>query len=91
MVPIKWNNGEFFIDDNRETVIDTYSDNISLFSNRGDAVKFRKILGNIRTNFPESYSLLGDFFLEYSTAEEFEKFITKLKKLSVNKLFSESK
>jgi hypothetical protein len=87
MVPIKWEEGVFSIDDEKVSIGSFWRGHDVVFSDRKSAVKFKNILVNLKQYYPKEYESLREFFMENSTADDFELFWGKLKELNVNKLY----
>lgn len=95
LVPIKWTENEFTIDNSKETIVESgWNDwhTKILFSNRIDASKFkRKVLnksGLDKLIHKSSKESIRNLFMQHSYAEEIEKFYNKVLEVSVNQLFS---
>lgn len=89
---ISWENGSFKIvsgSSGIDHVSNEVGDGIAFFSDRKSAIKFKNVFlsqDNLR-KMVDGFEELREFFMEYSTGEEWSNYFNELQSISINKLY----
>lgn len=88
-VPITWENNVFKVGD-ESVYFCEMEHGVLKFADRKSAVKFKNILGNkeVLKSVVDGLDDIREFFMGYSDASEWEKFLDKLKSISTNELYN---